>query len=118
MKNLPVADTSTVGTLDFEMEKGSISNGRIAGRVPRNMRFLEGMTIDAEGMLWIALWGDGQVCLVSVNDPINTTTPQCQLNHYTQKAVECSGYLLSVGDFKANTLYLSQSSWCKYWVSA
>ena len=67
------------------METGVVSNGRIAARVPKHMEFPDGMTIDAEGMLWIAPWGGGQIGLAILYDPIDTTTPQWQLKHYTEK---------------------------------
>ena len=71
----PDADITAVYTLDFEMETGSISNGRIAGRVPKNMEFPDGMTIDAEGMLWIVLWGGGQVEIVVNDGAYSTSSP-------------------------------------------
>lgn len=46
-----------VDTFDFEVETGRISNRRIAFEVPKSMGGPDGMTIDEEGMLWVALWG-------------------------------------------------------------
>jgi len=45
-----------VDAFDFEGETGGISNRRTAFDVPHDMGFPDGMTIDEEGMLWIALW--------------------------------------------------------------
>jgi sugar lactone lactonase YvrE len=53
--------TSVVRAFDFEMETGRISNGRDIIRIPVSMGYPDGMSIDAEGMLWIALWGGGGV---------------------------------------------------------
>ena len=74
---------SAVRAFDFDAATGKIKNGRDAIRVPKEMGFPDGMTIDAEGMLWIALWGGGQVCrwnpnngelLQSVGCPVSQTT--------------------------------------------
>lgn len=54
------AQTSAVRAFDFDMERGTIRNERTAILVPEEMGYPDGMTIDAEGMLWIALWGGGQ----------------------------------------------------------
>lgn len=45
---------------DFDAGSGSIENERVAFRNEQN-GFFDGMTIDAEGMLWIAVFGAGQV---------------------------------------------------------
>jgi len=75
--------TSAVRAFDFDMETGAIRNERTAIRVPEEMGHPDGMTIDAEGMLWIALWGGGQVgrwnpdngeLLTSISCPVSLTT--------------------------------------------
>lgn len=53
--------TRVVVAYDFDAESGAISNKRIVVRIPENMGKPDGMTIDEEGMLWIALWGGGEV---------------------------------------------------------
>ncbi|HEY4654146.1 MAG TPA: SMP-30/gluconolactonase/LRE family protein [Cyclobacteriaceae bacterium] len=57
-KTMYYIDTPTgmVQAFDFDLSEGTISNGRIAIRIPREMGLPDGMTIDARGMLWIALW--------------------------------------------------------------
>ncbi len=55
------SQTYTVQEFDFDLEKGAISNGRIAVRVPKEMGLPDGMTVDSEGMIWVALWGGGAV---------------------------------------------------------
>ncbi|MDR1559693.1 MAG: SMP-30/gluconolactonase/LRE family protein [Clostridiales bacterium] len=49
--------TGKVDAFDFDTAKGSISNRRTILDVPIQMGSPDGMTIDTEGMLWIALWG-------------------------------------------------------------
>jgi sugar lactone lactonase YvrE len=55
--------TFTVRAFDFDCQTGTISNGRTAIHVPKEMGYPDGMTIDADDMLWIALfdgWGVSQ----------------------------------------------------------
>ena len=54
--------TFAVQAFDFDIATGVISNGRTALRIPSDAGAPDGMTIDAEGMLWIAHWGGGRVC--------------------------------------------------------
>lgn len=48
--------TSCVKAYDYDNTTGNITNERIAITVPTHLGYPDGMTIDAEGMLWIALW--------------------------------------------------------------
>ncbi|MEP7277352.1 MAG: SMP-30/gluconolactonase/LRE family protein [Bacteroidota bacterium] len=49
--------TQTVAAYDYEMAGGRLSNRRVVIHVPVEEGFPDGMTIDNEGMLWIAFWG-------------------------------------------------------------
>lgn len=42
---------------DFAIQRGEISNPRIIIQIPRSWGKPDGMTIDEEGKLWVALWG-------------------------------------------------------------
>lgn len=57
-------DTPTfdVWAFDYDVETGSIRDRRVAVSVPQDEGFPDGMTIDAEGMLWVAHWGGSRVC--------------------------------------------------------
>ena len=46
---------------DYDIETGDISNRRVAINIPEKEGFPDGMTIDTEGMLWIAHWDGWQV---------------------------------------------------------
>lgn len=46
---------------DFDLNTGNLSNERIAFSFPDEDGFPDGMTIDTEGMLWIAHWDGWQV---------------------------------------------------------
>ncbi len=48
--------TRQVYAYDFEKETGHISHKRVAVTIPEGTGYPDGMTIDTEGMLWIALW--------------------------------------------------------------
>ena len=53
--------TLTVQAFDYDNATGAIASPRVIVRIPTGDGFPDGMTIDAEGMLWVALWGAGAV---------------------------------------------------------
>jgi sugar lactone lactonase YvrE len=54
--------TYTVAAYDFEPSTGRISGRRVVVRLPANYGGMpDGMCVDEEGLLWIALWGAGGV---------------------------------------------------------
>jgi len=56
-------DTPTLQVVayDYEIQTGDISNRRVAISIEEKEGYPDGMTIDTEGMLWIAHWGGWQV---------------------------------------------------------
>lgn len=75
-----------VSVFDYEARTGAISNRRTAVPIPRDMGFPDGMTIDAEGKLWVALWrGHGVVrldpdtgaCLEKIPLPVSCPSSCC-----------------------------------------
>lgn len=46
---------------DFDLETGTLSNENLLLQYPKENGYLDGMTIDAEGKLWIAIWGGSKV---------------------------------------------------------
>jgi len=56
-------DTPTfeVWAFDFDVAAGALSRRRTAVKVPQEAGYPDGMTIDAEGMLWVAHWGGSSV---------------------------------------------------------
>jgi sugar lactone lactonase YvrE len=56
-------DTPTlkVSAFDYDQSSGEITNGRTAIEIPKSEGWPDGMTIDTEGMLWIAHWAGWQV---------------------------------------------------------
>lgn len=59
-------DTATrkVDAFDYDIETGDITNRRTVVDIPESMGIgkPDGMTIDAEGMLWTGMWGGASVC--------------------------------------------------------
>ncbi|MBR2527474.1 MAG: SMP-30/gluconolactonase/LRE family protein [Blautia sp.] len=62
-KKFYLVDTrrSTVSEYEYDMETGRIGEGHVLIKVPKEMGFPDGMTIDEEGKLWVALWGGSAV---------------------------------------------------------
>ncbi|HVV00180.1 MAG TPA: SMP-30/gluconolactonase/LRE family protein [Verrucomicrobiae bacterium] len=55
--------TNSIRAFDYDLESGRLSNGRIVARIPEPHGRPDGMTIDRDGNLWIALWdGSGIEC--------------------------------------------------------
>jgi sugar lactone lactonase YvrE len=56
-------DTPTAGVdvFDYDLSTGKITDRRRLITVPAGVGHPDGMTVDAEGYLWVALWGGGAV---------------------------------------------------------
>jgi sugar lactone lactonase YvrE len=66
----------------FDGERGTISDGRILVTVPEDVGAPDGMTIDAAGDLWVAIYGGGRV---------NRYTPEGSLREvYVLPARQCT----------------------------
>jgi sugar lactone lactonase YvrE len=53
--------TLTVMAYDYDLASGEIANPRLAISVPPELGWPDGMTSDAEGMLWVAMWGGAKL---------------------------------------------------------
>lgn len=78
--------TFTVVVYDFDSINAEITNKRIAIRIPDDEGSPDGMTIDNEGMLWIAHWDGWQITrwnplsgkrLLSIHFPVARVTSCC-----------------------------------------
>jgi len=49
--------TGRVDAFDYDNSTGSLSNRRVAFEIPEGMGLPDGMAIDAEDHVWVALWG-------------------------------------------------------------
>jgi len=52
---------SQVDAFGYDLESGAIADRRVACKIPKEMGYPDGMNIDEEGMLWVALWGGAAV---------------------------------------------------------
>lgn len=53
--------TREVKAFAYDVKTGDIANPRVAIQVPESLGWPDGMTSDATGNLWIAMWGGAQV---------------------------------------------------------
>lgn len=53
--------TRQVQAFDYDLPSGQIANSRVVIKVPETLGWPDGMTSDAQGCLWIAMWGGAQV---------------------------------------------------------
>ncbi len=53
--------TKSIDVFDFDAASGAIANRRSLVQVPDRQGFPDGMTLDAEGGIWVAFWGGGVV---------------------------------------------------------
>jgi sugar lactone lactonase YvrE len=57
------ADTPTrqIAAFDYDLVTGDVNNRRTVVHIPEDQGFPDGMTIDSEGMIWVAHWDGWQV---------------------------------------------------------
>ncbi|WP_342415739.1 SMP-30/gluconolactonase/LRE family protein [Paenibacillus sp. FSL R10-2782] len=78
-------DTPTleIVSFDYDVAQGTIKNKQLVARLDESEGYPDGMTIDAEGMLWIARWGGKRVSrihpahgkvIAEVSLPVNRVT--------------------------------------------
>ena len=53
--------TQRVDAFDYDFETGSIARRGTAVEIPKEVGFPDGMAIDSEDMIWVALYGGGRV---------------------------------------------------------
>jgi sugar lactone lactonase YvrE len=64
--------TRTIDVFDFDLAGGNIGDRRTFVHIPRGQGVPDGMTIDAEGYVWVALWGGGAVHRYAPDGRCNT----------------------------------------------
>jgi sugar lactone lactonase YvrE len=77
--------TRDVVAYDYEASSGQITNKRVVVHIPQEEGYPDGMTIDSEGMLWIALWNGWKVVRY---DPF-TGKPLTVFNLPVSKVTSC-----------------------------
>lgn len=53
---------------DFDHKKGEIKNQKVIINFPNSMGLPDGMTIDSNGNIWVAMWGGFAVLCINPND--------------------------------------------------
>jgi sugar lactone lactonase YvrE len=56
-----------VHAFDFDADRGAISNGRELIRLGSDQGTPDGLTVDADGDLWVAIWGAGRIHRYTAN---------------------------------------------------
>ena len=51
-----------VYSFDYSLNTGEIKNRKVLIKVPEDLGYPDGMTIDTDGYLWIAHWGAYSIC--------------------------------------------------------
>ncbi|HYD84765.1 MAG TPA: SMP-30/gluconolactonase/LRE family protein, partial [Opitutus sp.] len=51
--------TRQIAVFDYDLASGDLLNRRVAVEIPASLGYPDGLTVDVEGMLWLALWGGG-----------------------------------------------------------
>ena len=77
--------TQQVDVFDFDITSGTVSNRRRAIDIPATVGLPDGMTIDEEGYLWVALYGKGAVNRYSAGGELDRTVtlPATQITSCT-----------------------------------
>lgn len=50
-----------VDVLDFDAQEGTVANRRPFAEIPRSLGLPDGLTVDADDRVWLAVWGSGRV---------------------------------------------------------
>jgi sugar lactone lactonase YvrE len=53
--------TQRIDVFDFDLQTGAIAGRRAFAAIPSQAGMPDGLTVDAEGFVWVALWGGGAV---------------------------------------------------------
>jgi len=67
--------TRRVDAFDFDLAAGTIDNRRPVVKISDGAGFPDGMTIDADGYLWVALWGGSAVHRYSPDGELDRVVP-------------------------------------------
>lgn len=53
--------SKTILAFDYDLENGELSSQRSAFTLPPGMGVADGLTVDTEGMIWLAMWDGAQI---------------------------------------------------------
>lgn len=69
--------TGNIGLFEYDKKSGEITGGEVITHIDKKAGFPDGMTIDAEDKLWVALYGGGKV--IRINPENGETEFEVQL---------------------------------------
>lgn len=74
-KNFYFTDTTlwNIREFDYDIEDGTISNPQVIFELPKSMGLTDGLIIDSEGCLWLAVWGGSRVIRMTTEGRIIST---------------------------------------------
>ncbi len=72
--------TRLVKAYDYDVSTGAMTRPRVLIRVPETLGWPDGMTSDAEGNLWIAMWGGAKITRWSPEGTLLSQIPVPALN--------------------------------------
>lgn len=67
--------TCAIDAFDFDLSSGAIANRRTVVRIARGYGVPDGMTLDADGCLWVALWSGGAVHRYTPDGALDAVVP-------------------------------------------
>jgi sugar lactone lactonase YvrE len=90
-----------IWAFDYDAKNGEISGKRTVAQISPDEGMPDGMTIDTEGMLWVALWRGG--CVVRIDPSTGARTARVEVD---APLVSCPAF----GGRDMNTLYITSAS--------
>lgn len=90
-----------IAAFDYHLKEGALHNRRVIVSIPKEEGYPDGMTIDRDGMLWVALWNGGKV---NRYDP-NTGKLLRQINLPVSLVTSCT-----FGGSNLTDLYITSAS--------
>jgi sugar lactone lactonase YvrE len=64
-----------IHAFSFDGDRGTISNARVLIEVPEEVGAPDGLTVDADGELWVAIYGGGRINRYSADGALRQTLP-------------------------------------------
>ena len=67
--------TASIDVFDFDVAEGTIANRRSLARVEAGAGWPDGLTLDADGYLWVALWSGGAIRRYAPDGTLDRVVP-------------------------------------------
>jgi sugar lactone lactonase YvrE len=67
--------TGSIDVFDFDVAEGAIANRRSLARVEAGAGWPDGLTLDADGYLWVALWSGGAIRRYAPDGALDRVVP-------------------------------------------